>query len=247
MDISKEWLYPSSWEEAAEIQRELAGRVVDRDDLPSDIVRLGGADVSNNPHDPANRIYAALVTLERTPPEQGTLQTSLLQGGTGRSDAWRVVDTATRIETAGLPYRPGFLGFREAPVLIHAYRTLRAKPDVLLVDGHGISHPRGLGIASHVGVLLDIPTIGVAKSVLVGHAEGDAELEPGSGAPLMWRGRQIGMALQTKRRSKPLYISVGHRVSLETATRIVLQCLAGYRLPEPTRQAHLAANVCRRG
>jgi deoxyribonuclease V len=241
-DIPKEWLYPPSLKEAARVQRILAERVVARDDLPPDCKRFGGADVSNNPYDPTNRIYAALVILEKE-----AIQEGVLPKPASRADVWRICETATRVETATLPYRPGFLGFREAPALVRAYRELHAKPDVLLVDGHGISHPRGLGIASHIGVLLDVPTIGVAKSILVGHPESEEALEPGFGVPLVWRGWQIGLALQTKRRSKPLYISVGHRVSLETAVRIVLQCLAGYRLPEPTRQAHLAANTCRRG
>lgn len=219
------WLYPESLTVAADVQRELAQRVVTEDQLP-DIRLIGGVDVSNNLYDPLNQIYAAMVALN--------------------AKSLQVMDTATHADTATLPYRPGFLGFREAPVLVKAFEKLETKPDILLVDGHGISHPRGLGIASHLGVLLDTPTVGVAKSILVGHVEGELGEEAGSQAPLVWKGRQIGMALRSKRRSNPLYIASGHRISLPTAIQIVLECLKGYRLPEPTRQAHLAANACRK-
>jgi deoxyribonuclease V len=114
------------------------------------------------------------------------------------------------------------------------------------VDGHGIAHPRGLGIAAHLGVVLDVPSIGVAKSPLVGRPEVPLGEEVGESAPLVWRGRVLGTLLRTRRRANPLYISVGHRVTLASAVGWVQRCATGYRLPEPTRQAHLAANVARR-
>ena len=115
-----------------------------------------------------------------------------------------------------------------------------------MVDGHGISHPRRLGIASHIGVLLNIPTIGVAKSVLVGHPAGPLGEAKGDCVPLIWKGEQIGTFLRTKKCCHPVIISAGHRISLGTAVEIVLEYATRYRLPEPTRQAHLAANRCRK-
>jgi deoxyribonuclease V len=144
-----------------------------------------------------------------------------------------------------MPYVPGLLGFREIPALLAAWEKLRAKPDLVLVDGHGVAHPRRLGIAAHLGVMLDVPAIGVAKSVLVGGEDPPLADEPGAETPLVWRGERIGTALRTRRRSNPLYVSIGHRVSLETAVAWVRRATNTYRLPEPTRQAHLAANALR--
>jgi deoxyribonuclease V len=134
------------------------------------------------------------------------------------------------------PYIPGLLSFREAPIALAALQQVRIQPDVLFVDGHGIAHPRRFGIASHLGILLDLPTIGIAKSILVGHAADPGAL-PGDATPLMHGDEQIGTALRTRPRSKPIYVSPGHRVSLETAASLAMQCAQGYRLPEPTRLA----------
>ncbi len=114
------------------------------------------------------------------------------------------------------------------------------------MDGHGISHPRGLGVASHVGVLLDVPTVGVAKSILVGAPDGELGEMPGSQVALTWRGRVIGAVLRTRRGVQPVYVSVGHRVSLEGAVHHVMALLGGYRLPEPTRQADRAAALLKK-
>jgi deoxyribonuclease V len=136
-----------------------------------------------------------------------------------------------------MPYIPGLLAFREGPLVEAALRGIRSEPDVLLVDGQGIAHPRGAGIASQLGVLLDRPTVGVAKSRLFGHAP-EPGPNPGDRVPLMApRGRQIGEVVRTRLRANPLFISPGHHVSVEKATEIVLACLRGHRLPEPT---HLA-------
>lgn len=153
-----------------------------------------------------------------------------------------LVETATARVRARLPYVPGYLGFREVPALLEAWAGLAAKPDLLLVDGQGLAHPRGFGVASHLGVVLDRPTIGVAKSILVG------EVGPvrGDEAPLIWQGDRIGTALTTRAGAGPVYVSVGHRVSLEAAVGWVRGALRGYRLPEPTRLAHQAANAARR-
>jgi deoxyribonuclease V len=134
------------------------------------------------------------------------------------------------------PYVPGLLSFREGPVLLAAFEQLRTKPDLILVDGHGIAHPRRFGIACHLGLLLDAPTIGCAKSILVGEA-----LEPGvragSTAPLVDKNETVGAVLRTRDRVKPIYVTTGHRVSLESAVQIVARCLDGFRIPKPTREA----------
>jgi deoxyribonuclease V len=194
--------------------------------LPGTIHRIGGTDVSNNLRDPENRIYAAIITLDYP---------GLTPAGQACVDA-----------TAALPYVPGFLAFREVPALVEAYHRLPVKPDLLLVDGHGISHPRGLGIASHLGVLLDCPTIGVAKSILVGKPAATLGNRVGDTVPLVWKGNPIGVVLRTRTNVQPVYVSTGHNISLETAVQWVIRCLSRYRLPEPTRQAHTAANVCRK-
>jgi deoxyribonuclease V len=137
---------------------------------------------------------------------------------------------------ASLPYIPGFLSFREGPAVLAALETLRVRPDLLICDGQGIAHPRRLGIASHIGVLVDLPAIGCAKSLLVGR---HAPLPDDRGAtvPLLDRGEQVGVALRTRPGVRPVYVSVGHRLSLDTAVRLVMACTTRYRLPEPTRAA----------
>ncbi len=140
------------------------------------------------------------------------------------------------------PYIPGLLSFREVPAILEALAQLEKWPDVLLVDGQGIAHPRRLGIASHLGVWCDVPTIGVAKSRLVGQHAPVAE-NVGAWQPL-YEGREvIGAALRTRAGVKPVYVSIGHRVSLETAIDLVMHCTRGYRLPEPLRLAHHLASV----
>ena len=134
------------------------------------------------------------------------------------------------------PYIPGLLSFREVPTLLAAFDKLKQAPDLLLCDGQGYAHPRRFGIACHLGVTLGIPSIGVAKSRLVGSHREPAQAA-GSRAPLMDKGEEIGAVLRTKDKTNPLYISVGHRLSLDTAVAYVLACCCGYRLPETTRWA----------
>jgi len=138
------------------------------------------------------------------------------------------------------PYVPGLLSFRESPLILAACEELRNVPDLVLIDGQGIAHPRRFGLASHVGLFLDLPTIGCAKSILCGRHEPVGE-EAGSHAELFDNGELIGAALRTKSGVKPIYISVGHRINLASALQWVIRCCRGYRLPEPTRLAHLAA------
>jgi deoxyribonuclease V len=148
----------------------------------------------------------------------------------------QVVDQAIATRATTFPYVPGLLSFREVPVVLDALDKLRVVPGLLFVDGHGYAHPRRLGIASHLGLYLDLPTIGCAKSRLVGAHE-DPGPEAGDQAPLYAGKERIGTVLRSKARTNPLYISVGHKVDLETAVDLVKCCLRGYRLPEPTRLA----------
>lgn len=139
------------------------------------------------------------------------------------------------------PYIPGLLSFREAPAILAALGGLELEPDLVFVDGQGVAHPRRFGIASHLGLLLDRPTIGVAKSILVGHHE-PVGPTVGDRAPLVADGEVVGYALRTRPGVKPVYISVGHRIALEAAGEWTLRCSRGYRLPEPTRRAHQLAS-----
>lgn len=198
-----------------------------REDAHGPVHRIAGVDISSTRFDPANLVHAAVVVLswpELTP-----------------------LATAAATERATMPYIPGYLGFREVPALLVAWQRLATTPDLVpdlvMVDGHGVAHPRGLGIAAHLGALLDVPAIGVAKSVLVGRPAAPLPEEPGATVPLLWKGRRLGTVLRTKRRSNPLIISTGHRVGEASAVEWVRRCLRGYRLPEPTRLAHLAANA----
>lgn len=145
-----------------------------------------------------------------------------------------------RLET-NFPYIPGYLSFREYPALLKAWQQLKHKPDLLLVDGQGVAHPRRLGIASHLGLLLDIPTIGVAKRKLCGQFKPQSK-KAGNVTPLFDKQEQIGWVLQSKDNCNPLFVSAGHRISQDSALHWVKQCLRGYRLPEPTRWADAIAS-----
>lgn len=148
----------------------------------------------------------------------------------------------TKIVTGKLdfPYVPGLLSFRESPLTLAACEKLTLIPDLMLVDGQGVAHPRRMGLASHLGLFLNMPTIGCAKSRLCG-SHNVPGVEPGNYAEVADRGDIIGAALRTKLGVKPVYVSTGHKVDLQTAIYWVLECCRGYRLPEPTRLAHLAA------
>jgi deoxyribonuclease V len=137
------------------------------------------------------------------------------------------------------------LSFRETPVAIAALEKLKTAPDLILCDGQGMAHPRRFGIACHIGLLADLPTIGVAKSILVGKYE-NLEEERGSIAPLVHKGEQVGVALRTREKVQPLYVSIGHRMSLKTAVDYVLRCTPKYRLPETTRLADKLASYRKR-
>ena len=161
-------------------------------------------------------------------------------------DSREVVARSMVTTRMSFPYVPGLLSYREIPTMLPAWEQIPQKPDLVFLDGHGLMHPRRLGIASHFGLVADVPTIGNGKSVLVGKYE-----EPGperGNYSYMTDGNEIvGAALRTKDRVKPVYVSIGHRVDLNLALALTLRFSGKYRIPEPTRQAHLAVNALRRG
>lgn len=147
---------------------------------------------------------------------------------------------------ASFPYIPTLLTFREAPVLLEAFSRLKIKPDLILIDGQGIAHPRSMGIAAHLGVLLGLPSIGCAKSRLLGTYE-EPSRDRGNAVPLMHKGRTVGMVVRTRTGVKPVYVSPGHKMGIDTSGQIVLSLCRGYRIPEPLRQAHIFVNQLRGG
>jgi deoxyribonuclease V len=153
----------------------------------------------------------------------------------------KLVDYATARMPARFPYVPGLLSFREMPVLLAAFDRLRLRPDLILCDGQGIAHPRRFGIASHLGVLCGIPTIGVAKTRLIG-THGHPMQRRGAWVPLKDGRETIGAVLRTRVETRPLYVSIGHGVSLPVALRYVMACTTRFRLPETTRWAHRLAS-----
>jgi deoxyribonuclease V len=204
--------------DAIALQTALRGRVV-REDRIGVVRRIAGVDVG---FEQDGRVTRAAVAVLEYP---------------GLALAEQVV---VRVATT-FPYVPGLLSFREAPAVLAAFEKVRAAPDLILYDGQGIAHPRRFGIASHVGLLLDCPSIGVAKSRLVGAHKMPANRR-GAWTPLRDAGEVIGAVLRTRAGVKPLYVSIGHRVSLETAVRWTLTCVTRYRLPETTRWAHRLAS-----
>jgi deoxyribonuclease V len=146
------------------------------------------------------------------------------------------VEEATAEQPVRFPYVPGLLSFREIPPLLAAWRKLRTRPDVVIVDGQGYAHPRRFGLACHLGVLLGLPTLGCAKSRLIGEFE-EPGPQRGSWTPLRDRGETIGAALRTQDRTNVVYVSIGHRITLAGSIRVVLACAPRYRLPEPQRLA----------
>lgn len=213
---------------AVQIQREFTGKISQEwPDSARSVERarlIGGVDVSCTRFDPT--LTAGVIVWDRETEE--------------------LVDAAFVQQEGKFPYIPGLLSFREIPALALALEKLTTEPDVLLVDGQGRAHPRRLGIASHLGLLIDQPTIGVGKSRLCGHGEEPADA-PGSITPLVDHGEEIGRMVRLRKGAKPVYVSVGNRIDLSSAVDLVLRCSRGYRLPEPTRLAHLYVNAMRTG
>ena len=157
-----------------------------------------------------------------------------------------LVERRSTIEKVTFPYIPGLLAFREGPPIVHAFQKLKNIPDVIMFDAHGLAHPRRFGLASHLGVLFDLPSIGVAKKVLVGSVD-EMKKEQGNYSHLMEGQEEIGLALQTKDNVNPVYVSIGHRSDLVSSRKLVLACATEYRAPEPIRQAQLMVNSLREG
>lgn len=204
--------------EAIAVQRRLSGEVIAVDRF-SRIDTVAGVDVGFEEQGAVTRAAVAVLSFPDLTPQEYA---------------------AARRPTE-FPYIPGLLSFREVPAVLDALRRLRRLPDMLLCDGQGQAHPRRFGIACHLGVLTDLPAIGVAKSRLVGAHAPLAE-DKGARQPLHDKDEVIGMVLRTRRGVRPLYISVGHRIALDTAVEYVLRCTTRYRLPETTRAAHKLAS-----
>lgn len=209
--------------EARRLQGELAPRVVEGPPLDLSRVRyVAGADVSTQ----GDRGYATVVVLSF--PELS------------------VVEVRGYEAPLTFPYVPGLLAFREIPPVVGALERVESEVDAVIFDAQGIAHPRGLGLASHLGLFLDVPAVGCAKSRLVGE-HGEPGMERGSVADLIYRRRVVGRVVRTRKGVSPVYVSVGDRIDLDSAVDLVLWCCTKYRLPETTRQAHNAANKLRRG
>ena len=206
-------------QEAKDFQRSLAPRVSANDGLQGPPRYVAGVDLS--PPDDRGNAIGAVVVLE-------------LPG-------LQIVGVKVYKGKPGFPYVPGLLSFRECPLILGALESLETAPDLVLVDGQGLAHPRRFGLACHLGLLTDTPTIGCAKSILRGKLEGALPPDMGSWVHLVDRGEVVGAAVRTRESVSPIYVSIGHKVSLETAIQWTLACCKGYRMPEPTRLAHLAA------
>ena len=155
-----------------------------------------------------------------------------------------VVEVAHAVRRVSFPYIPGLLSFREAPALLAAFEAIKAQPDVIIFDGQGTAHPRRFGLASHMGLLLDTPSVGCAKTRLVGEHERVPERKD-SWVKLRHEGQTVGAVVRTRRGVKPVYVSPGHRMGFPGAVRLVLESCRGYRLPEPVRRAHTLVNRIR--
>ncbi len=153
----------------------------------------------------------------------------------------KIIEQVHAVSKVQFPYIPGFLTFREAPVLVEAFKKITHSPDLVIFDGQGIAHSRKMGIAAHMGVILDMPTIGCAKSRLIGDFE-TIDLKKGNFSPLLYHGQQIGAVVCTRDNIKPVFVSPGHKITIDESVDWVLKCCAKYRIPEPVRQSHLAVN-----
>jgi len=209
--------------EATLVQNELRGKV-DIAERELEISTVAGADISLNLY--STTIYAGIIVLSFP---------QLLPV------AYSLVKAETRF-----PYVPGYLAFREVPTLVQVWEQMPVKPDILVVDGHGIAHPRRMGIAAHFGAVTGQPAMGCAKNILTGKYEEPA-LEYGSYSPIYDKQEQIGYAFRSKAKTAPVFISPGNHVGMENSLQIIKQCTGKYRIPEPTRLAHELVNRFRKG
>lgn len=231
MDVRLRHRWDLTPHEAAELQLELRSRIRRRSGS-SPIRTVAGADISLAPvgRDTGGQreaIAYAGVIVYRFP--------SLVE-----------IERRSAVRRVTFPYVPGLLAFREGPPLLEVFRKLRARPDLLLFDAHGYSHPRRFGLACHLSLVLDTPGIGVAKSLLVGRFEPPSQ-DAGAWSPLVDRGETIGAVVRTRARVQPVYVSVGHRMDLQKAVELVLACCDGYRIPRPTREADHFVGRLKRG
>ncbi len=220
MKINQHHAWPLTVEDAIAIQESLRNQVTRSDKLKEPVQYVAGVDMGFESNGTISRAAVAVLSF----PDLQVIETSL---------AYR---------PTSFPYIPGFLSFREIPAVLDALEKIQITPDIILCDGQGIAHPRRLGIASHLGVILDMPTIGVAKSLLIGKHDQLPDTK-GSWQPLIHKGETIGAVLRTRQGVKPLYVSIGHRISLNTAIDYVLSCTPKYRLPETTRIADKLASA----
>jgi len=211
-----------SVKDAFRIQQELTEKLV-LEDEPGDPELIAGVDVAFSRGE--DLLYAAVVVLD--------------------AETMKPVEVAVAAQQPVFPYVPGLLTFREGPVVLEACERLEREPDLLMFDGQGIAHPRGLGLAAHMGVLLAKPSIGCAKSRLIGEFK-EPKQKRGAMRTLSVNRRKVGVVLRTKDGTKPLFVSPGHRITIESAAERVLDAARGYRLPEPTRLAHIAAARAKR-
>ncbi len=220
-------------EELYRIQEEIASKTVIDDEIkisPKEIKLIAGADqaffyeskTDTEDKDRQEKIISAVVVLEYP--------------------SMKFVNFSYSVMPVYFPYISGLLSFREAPAIINAFYVLESKnkPDLLVIDGCGINHPRFAGLATHVGVTLDVATIGVAKNLLCG--DGEVPTEEGEESVIKYKGEDIGYYLKSKKGCKPIIIAPGHKVSLKTSLQLIKNCIHKHKLPEPTRMAHLYAN-----
>ncbi|MBE9143751.1 deoxyribonuclease V [Planktothrix mougeotii] len=218
MNIQRPETWPTTVEEAMVIQNQLKSLVRTTDELET-VKYVAGVDVGFKQNYTISQAAVAVLSF----PDLSVQETAIAQRSTT------------------FPYIPGFLSFREVPVILDVLEKLTITPDLIICDGQGIAHPRRFGLACHLGVLIDQPTIGAAKSLLIGKHD-DLPAEKGSWTPLQDKGEIIGAVLRSRTNVRPLYISPGHRISLETSIDYVLKCITQYRLPETTRWADKLAS-----
>jgi len=210
-----------NYDQAVEIQNQLK-KILILENKTEKLDLIAGADVSYSKKDDA--FFAAVVVLKLPELEE--------------------VERATAVGRVKFPYIPTLLSFREAPILLKAFEKLSHIPDAVIFDGQGIAHPRRMGLAAHMGLILDLPSVGCAKKKLIGTYNPLGE-EAGDYSPLKYRGRVVGVALRTRKGTKPVFVSPGHKMDLPGAIQLVMTTSKGFRLPEPTRRAHIAVNQIR--
>jgi deoxyribonuclease V len=210
-----------SIEEAIRIQEDLRKHII-LENTCSEIRSIGGADVAYSKD--GNFLFGAIAVLSF--PKMEPLETSTAHG------------------EASFPYIPGLLSFREAPILIETFKKLKVKPEVMIYDGQGIAHPRGIGLATHMGIWLDLPSIGCTKTPLLNDFKWP-RLSKGSYESIRREGKEVGAVLRTKDKVKPIFISPGHRIDLQTSIQLILDTCSKFRIPDPLRRAHQASCLLR--